>query len=60
MPGGKIASVFDRFWFEGIFPIIERKDNIKKKGKKGKKLAKGKKWEEVVDDAVEDAGGVSR
>lgn len=62
MPGGKILSAVDRFWFEGIFPWIEKKEGIEKQEKKGKETEepKDKKWQEAVDDAMKDAGGVPR
>jgi hypothetical protein len=56
MLGGKILSTLDRFWFEGIFPLIERKDGIQKK-EKGKQIDDiDKKLEEAVSDTVGNGG----
>jgi len=62
MPRGKILSAIDQFWFEGIFPWIERKDGIEKQEKKGKETEEPNynEWDEAVDNAMKDAGGVPR
>lgn len=54
-------AVSDFLWF-GIWPWVERNNGSSKKARKGKggEGTKGKKWEEAVNDAVEDAGREAR
>lgn len=62
MAEGNFFPVINRFWFDGIFPWIEKKDGSQKKEQKGKMAEDltNNKWAEVGDDAAQNAGGVPR